>query len=585
MTLLLSCRNLAKAFGDLQVLRNVQLDIAKGDRIGLVGCNGAGKTTLAQLLYGTVKPDTGVITCFGDSIDIGYLKKSTSYSVQMFSEMSVCMLEKDGASSFMTATSMMGVRQVQSWEMERARHLSGGERTKLALAHIWSTRPHLLLLDEPTNHLDLDGVEWLIRELNSYDGSMLVISHDRYFLDRTVQRTIELEDGVAHEYMGNYSAYRDEKARRYQNQLHQYETEQKYKAKIEVEINRLEQWSSKAHREAGKVGKMAEMRTGIKEFYRTKAKKMDRQVKSRIKRLRRIECEGIQKPRKEQQIYFEFDHPDKRGRRMLEANRIHKSAGNKLLFQDSSFTVQRGDRIGLLGPNGCGKSTLIRMLIGQLQPDRGEIWLSPSIKPAYLSQELDDMDVEQCALEWYGYDSDSLAEVRTVLAQMGIEAEMLMKPMKQLSLGERMRLKIANLIVNRSDVLVLDEPTNHLDLQSRTQLEETLTSYSGTMLIASHDRYFLERVCQKWLVFHDGKVTLSQRSLSQAVQVGDDGQGSDQMASSDEVYDRLMVEHKLSHILAELSLCKPGDKKYTVLDEEYRLWLHRKKHLDQSRHK
>ncbi|MCY9762017.1 ABC-F type ribosomal protection protein [Paenibacillus alvei] len=583
MTLLLSCRKLAKAFGDLQVLRNVQLDIAKGDRIGLVGCNGAGKTTLAQLLYGTEKPDAGVITCYGDSIDIGYLRQSTSYSVQMFREMSECMLEKEGASSFMTATSMMGVSQVQSWEMERVRHMSGGERTKMALAHIWSTRPHLLLLDEPTNHLDLDGVEWLIRELNAYDGSMIVISHDRYFLDRTVQRIIELEDGVAHEYMGNYSAYRDEKARRYQNQLHQYETEQKYKAKIEAEILRLEQWSSKAHREAGKVGKMIEMRTGIKEFYRTKAKKMDRQVKSRIKRLRRLEYEGIQKPREEQQIYFEFDHPEKRGRRMLEANRIRKSVGNKLLFQDSSFTVQRGDRIGLLGPNGCGKSTLIRMLIGQLQPDKGEIWLSPSIKPVYLSQELDELDTEQCALEWY--DSESLAEVRTVLAQMGIESAMLMKPMKRLSLGERMRFKIANLIVNHSDVLVLDEPTNHLDLQSRTQLEETLTSYSGTMLIASHDRYFLERVCHKWLVFHDGKVTLSQRPLSQAVQIGSvDARRSEQMPSSIVVYDRLMVEHKLSQVLAELSLCKPGDKKYAALDKEYQLWINRKKHLEQSNH-
>lgn len=296
-----------------------------------------------------------------------------------------------------------------------------------------------------------------------------------------------------------------------------------------------------------------------------------------------MECKGIQKPREEQQIYFEFDHPDKRGRRLLEANRIRKSLGNKLLFQDSSFTVQRGDRIGLLGPNGCGKSTLIRMLTGQLQPDGGEIWLSPGIKPAYLSQELGDLDAEQTAMEWY--DSKSIAEVRTVLAQMGIEAAMLMKPMKHLSLGERMRLKIAHLIVNRSDVLVLDEPTNHLDLQSRMQLEETLTSYSGTMLIASHDRYFLERVCQKWLVFHDGKVTLSQRSLSQAVQIGSDEIRSDQIASSDDVNDHLMVEHKLSHVLAELSMCKPGDKKYASLDKEYELWLHRKKQLDQSRHK
>ncbi|WP_425456417.1 ribosomal protection-like ABC-F family protein [Cohnella pontilimi] len=566
------------------MLKNVNLDIANGERIGLVGVNGAGKSTLANLIYGSMTSDGGTMTRHKRQMKIGYLLQSTSYTVNTFSDILVDGIGLDD--DFLALTSHLGLQKVKEWDADRIGGLSGGERTKLAIAHIWASKPDLLILDEPTNHLDFHGVDWLIKELRSFGGTTLTISHDRYFLDQSVQRIIELDDGVSVEYAGNYTFYREEKEKRFRSQLHQHEEQRKYEQKIEEEINRLKNWSDKAHREAGKTGKMADMR-GTKEFYRSKAKKMDQQIKSRIKRLEKIEIEGVQRPKEEAQVRFEFEAGGKRGKRIIEASRIGKTYGDRELFQDSSFYVQRGERIGLLGPNGCGKTTLIRLISGKEHPSSGTLWVSPTAKLAYLTQDVTDLDPERSVLELISGSfslRDDAGKVRTVLANMGIEESLLRKPVKQLSLGERTRVKLADLIMREKDLLILDEPTNHLDLASREQLEDTLSSYNGTLLIVSHDRYFLEKTCDKLLVFENNRIMrvesgfeeYMQKSASRSTTAHD---GVTRQPEHDRLEEKMRVENRIAVVLAELGSHLPGGVQYETLDREFKELLERKKRL------
>ncbi|UVI32758.1 ribosomal protection-like ABC-F family protein [Paenibacillus spongiae] len=580
---LINCRNLTKSFGDLTVLRDVNLDIAQGERIGLVGMNGAGKTTLANIIFGSLQQDRGSITRYHRGMKIGYLLQSTSYTVHTFSSMADDYIE-DGGVAFLELASHLGLKKVQDWDAGRYEGLSGGEKTKLAIAHIFASKPDILILDEPTNHLDLQGVEWLVNELKSFGATVLIISHDRFFLDQSVERIIELEDGVAHAYPGNYTFYREEKARRYESQLHHYIEQKKVEQKIEAEIDRLKNWSSKAHREAGKVGKMAEMR-GVKEFYRTKAKKMDQQIKSRIKRLEKIEVEGVQKPKEEAKIRFEVDSPDKRGRRIVEAKRMSKSYGDRVLFHNSSFAIQRGDRIGLLGPNGCGKTTLIRIMTGKETVDEGELWLSPTAKVAYLTQDVTDLNPEWTVLKLiedeYHIRSDA-GKARTLLANMGFEESMLKKPISQLSLGERTRVKLAQLILRDNDVLILDEPTNHLDLASREQLEQTLDSYLGTLIVVSHDSYFLQRICQKLLVFNEGAIRKFESGFNDYMDKGKQKKPAPGEDAQHLEEQKMIIETRIVSVLGELSKYTVNDPQYEALDKEFQMLIRKKKQLSQA---
>lgn len=579
---LLTLRGIKKCFGDTNVLVKVDADLANREHVGLVGMNGAGKTTLANLIFGTIQPDEGKLTFHRDQLRIGYLLQSTSYTVSTFSKMMDPLAESGEDEQFLQTASHLSLHKVKEWDEARLAGLSGGEKTKFAIAHILSSKPDMLLLDEPTNHLDIDGVDYLVQELQQYSGTMIVISHDRYFLDQTVCRIIELQDGVSTSFPGNYTFYREEKSRRLQSQLHQYEEQQKYKQKIAAEINRLKNWSAKAHREAGKVGKMAEMRTGVKEFYRSKAKSMDKQIKSRIHRLEKMDVEGVKKPNEEAKVSFGWDEPDKRGRRIVEAQRIGKSYGGRSLFTDSSFYLQRGEKIGLLGPNGCGKTTLIQMLLGQKPVDSGQLWISPTAKVAYLTQDVSDLDQQRTVLELLQESQEVrsyVGKARTLLANMGFDASMLQKPIAQLSLGERTRVKFSQLMMREQDLLILDEPTNHLDLASREQLEETLSDYRGTLIVVSHDRYLIDKICTKLLVFQGGGIKRIESGYEAFRDRRQSIHAAAEMNEQQLEEDRLVIANRIAFVLGELSLLKPTDVRYAELDEEYKQLLARKKWL------
>ncbi|MBO7742592.1 ABC-F type ribosomal protection protein [Paenibacillus sp. MWE-103] len=584
---LMTIRELRKHFGDKAVLDRVNADIAKGERIGLVGMNGAGKTTLANLIFGALQPDGGKLTHLAPGLRIGYLRQSTSFTVHAFGGLTDETEEAPESRRFLEVSSRLGLKNVKEWDAGRLEGLSGGEKTKLALARIWSTKPDILLLDEPTNHLDFQGVDWLIGELRTFAGATIVISHDRYFLDATVDRIIELQDGESAEYAGNYTFYREEKARRAASRLHRYEEQRKHERKIEAEIARLKDWSAKAHRDSAKT---AAARGGFKEFYRSKAKRMDRQIKSRLHRLEKIEHKGIKKPKEEATVAFGWEDPAKRGRRIIEASRIGKRFGERRLFADSSFCVRRGEKIGLIGPNGAGKTTLIDMLHGRASVDEGRLWVTPTARIAYLTQDVNDLDGSRTVLELLGDAFALRTEVgraRTLLANMGFDEAMLTKPMRQLSLGERTRIKLAQLILREHDVLVLDEPTNHLDLASRERLEDTLATYAGTLIIVSHDRYLIEKLCDKLLVIEDGAVRRWESGYRayadrRAHRDEEARQASKQAEERRREEELLLVTTRISYLLGEIGKLKPTDADYARLDAELAGQIAKKRELGRT---
>ncbi|MEW8972359.1 MAG: ATP-binding cassette domain-containing protein, partial [Mesobacillus sp.] len=298
---IMKIRGIQKSFNDKQILKNAELDIKKDSRIGLVGNNGAGKTTLANIINGSLTPDQGMIETFNRSLNIGYLKQSTEYAIlELEDRYSLA------EGNLLHLSSQLGLNKEIDLANPDWDKLSGGEKLKISLAGVWAGRPELLILDEPTNHLDLQGVEWLIDELRTFKGAVVIISHDRYFLDRTVTEIIEIEDGSTSLFKGNYTSYRKEKERLYEIQLHQYEIQQKYKQQIEQQMANLKNWSEKAHRDSTKQGSASERRQiGYKEYHRMKAKKMDNQIKSKMKRLNQeLENNEVQRPKDEAKVRF-----------------------------------------------------------------------------------------------------------------------------------------------------------------------------------------------------------------------------------------------------------------------------------------
>ncbi|QNF29227.1 ribosomal protection-like ABC-F family protein [Metabacillus elymi] len=548
---ILQARNLKKHFGEKPVLEDLSFDLNKNDRIGLVGANGAGKTTLANLIYGDIEPDQGTINR-NPQMRIGYLLQSVDYTVNDDNQLSAEFLER---------ASELGLKKVHSWQEERFSHLSGGEKLKIALAQIWATNPDILILDEPTNHLDFQGVNWLMNQLQEFNGTVILISHDRYFLDKTITKVFELDLGKLTIYNGNYSTYRIEKQKRYEDQLHQYDVQQKYKARVEGQMAQLQQWAGKAHR-------TMRDQEGFKEYHGVKAKKLDNAINSKMKRLNQeLEKNKVDKPIEEKKVRFQFEASKKRGKRIVEAKSLSKTFSNRMLFKESHFYVNHGERIGIIGPNGSGKTTLLNMLLGNETITSGELSISASLNIAYLSQDVADMPISQTAIEALNLsEKDKLFQARTTLANMGMKADKLTQPIGTLSLGERTRIKLTNMLLCENDLLILDEPTNHLDLASREQLEETISKFPGTILIVSHDYYFINKLCNKLLVIEDRKIkrlemNLEQYELKKKQQITPDKQLLEE--------ELLRVNTEISAVLGELSLLSPESEKYKELDASF----------------
>jgi macrolide transport system ATP-binding/permease protein len=558
---LLKMSGIKKSYGEKEILKDIELNVQKGDRIGIVGNNGAGKTTLANILTGKIEMDEGAIEMPAGIISIGYVKQEAELSSQELQEthMSGDNLKK---------TSQLGLSKVHTWDIERGNHLSGGERTKLTLAKVWATMPDLLLLDEPTNHLDLKGVEWLIKEMEAFPGTIIVISHDRYFLDKTVQQILEIEDGMSSLYPGNYSNYQKEKERRFLSQQHSYEIQQKRKEKIENQMNKLQNWSQQAHNQSTK-------QEGFKEFYRVKAKKMDKQIKSKIKRLEQeLEKNKVDKPKEEKEIQFYFKQGNKRGKRIVEVKNGCKKFNQTTLFQNSYFYLTHGERVGIFGENGCGKTTLLQIIMGKMELTSGELWKSNSLNIGYLSQDMADLDETNTILQYLGLTGkEEISEARTILANNGFPATKLTQPIASLSLGERTRVKLVKTLLEEVDLLLLDEPTNHLDLASRESLENMLKSFGGAILTVSHDYYFLQKMCDKILVFENAEIKRVEMNLEEYQQ------RDQKMIETNVEEEKLLIENEISVLIGRLSILSKDDPSYQELDNRLLALMKKKRDL------
>jgi len=493
----INLKHVKKAWGDQELFTDVSFSVSYGERIGLVGANGSGKSTLFNILAGRDEPDSGTVF-------IPARSSSALLKQNPLSDLELAAMERGGFPE--EARRYMRLLHMDPDRTAALMTLSGGERTKLALSLILCENPKLLLLDEPTNHLDFAGTQMLISLLCDYPGTILAVSHDRYFLDRTVTRVLEIEQGRILEYPGNYSYYRDCKARLFQEKMHRFEEGRKEQKRISEAISQVKQWSEKAHRDSTKPDPSG-LTMGVKEKKRAKAKKMDKKVKNDIRRLEKLVTSVEPRPAEEKSIRFSIASDSPHGRRILEASGLTKAYGDNVLFADSSFTAARGEHIALWGPNGCGKSTLIAMITGDETADSGELRVSPSSRPYVLPQTfsgfLQKQTVRSYLLEEIGHLSGS---DRALLANMDITARHLEQPLRTLSFGEQMRIKLAELILTQRDFIILDEPTNHLDLPMREMLENMLAEYPGTLLLVSHDLYFLRKTCSKVLVFEDGRI-------------------------------------------------------------------------------
>ena len=504
------------------VLDGLTFQIDQGERVGLLGKNGAGKTTLFRILTGELEGDEGQVT-IGQGRRLGLISQipvyPAGYTVEDVLRSAFARLEKlAGEMEELTARMAAGesdpallrrygtlserfevfggydtdvavnkIAQGLSISQEmRAQlfdSLSGGEKTRVNLGRLILEDTDILLLDEPTNHLDLHATEWLEEYIRSFRGTVVAISHDRYFLDRTVNRIIEVQDGKAEFYSGNYSFYAVEKERRFQERMKQYEKEQAKIQQLEKAAEQLRLWAFQ----------------GMDKTYR-RAISMER----RIERMR-----TTSKPTKARKIDARFTTAEFHGDEVLGLRNLSKAYGDKQLFEGISLKVEGGERIALIGDNGTGKSTLIKMIVGELYPDDGRIRTGPQVREAYLPQiiHFDHPDwnlVENMMAAKKGLSAQS---ARNRLAAYEFRGEDVLKPVSVLSGGEQSRLRLCMLMDDDINFLILDEPTNHLDIASREWIEEAVEAYDGTLLFVSHDRYFINRFATRIWELSDGTIT------------------------------------------------------------------------------
>lgn len=504
--------NLKKSYGADVIFDNVSFDLKEGEVVGLLGRNGTGKSTLLKILKGLETPDSGNIQFF-KKCSMGYLEQIPEYPNMTVQDVlylpfeKVMSIEKDmRAIEGLLATSLnendmnkllekYGRLQEAfdknngysiSSKVEKIKNglnitedlsnsifdkCSGGEKTRVLVAKMLLEEPEILLLDEPTNNLDIKTLEWLEDYIKQYKGSVLVVSHDRYFLDHVIGRVLELDTDGIEEYDGNYSKYIQDKEQRFLERYKAYENNQYITHRMEMQVRRLKSMNSQILR--GVANKI--------ENRLNKMEKIDKPIFEK-KSMRMNEFSG-----------------SRSGATLLEAVGIAKSFEQKELFSDIDLTIEKGDRIGIIGENGSGKTTLLKILLGQEMPDDGIIEISSTAKIGYLTQDTSFEDEEKTILETFiqSFDSMNQGEARNKLASMLFTSDDVYKKIKVLSGGEKIRLKLCILMNQNLNLLVLDEPTNHLDLNSREVLEENLMNYSGTLLFVSHDRYFLEKMTNK----------------------------------------------------------------------------------------
>ncbi len=509
---LLSVSGVTVEYGTDVVLNNINFSINEGDRLGIVGVNGAGKSTLAKIIAGTFTPSAGSVYIAKDKTvsmlaQNAMLESENTVLAEMLDafpeivaaerrlgELSASIENHIGGNEAIEkyATLTEDFRKMGGYEYrsrtkstlarfgfgedsldKTINKLSGGERTRLALVKLLLREPDLLILDEPTNHLDMETLAWLEEHLRSYKKTLILISHDRYFLDRAANKILDIEHTEATIYNGNYSAYAVQKAEQRKALAKKHELQQKEISRIEAIIDQQRRWGQ-AHN------------------FIT--------IKSKQKQIEHLEKDSVSAPKNlPKNISLRFSEARESGSDVLFAENISKSYGERKILSDISFEVKKRDRIMIVGPNGCGKSTLVRILGGLDEDYSGVLRFGYNVIPGYYDQEQQTLDNDSTVLEEVcrAHDKLTMPVVRSALASFLFFTEDMDKKVSVLSGGERARLMLCKMILSQINLLILDEPTNHLDIGSREALEDALMQFSGTIIAVSHDRYFVRKLSSK----------------------------------------------------------------------------------------
>ena len=525
----ISVQDLKKSFEvGHPVLDGLSFEVAAGERVGILGANGCGKTTLFRILSGELEPDEGT-AAIRRGRRVGLISQIPVYPAGWTTEdvlreahsrlraMAERMQELEGLMATDSSESLLkeydrladDFRRLGGYDMDRERNrvangldipaemrqrefalLSGGEKTRVNLARLILEDTDILLLDEPTNHLDMRATEWLEDYILHFRGTVLAISHDRYFLDVVAQRCVEITEGKAELYSGNYSFYTVERQRRFEEKLKKYEKDQAKIAQLEAAAAKLHLWAfmgnDKLHKRAFSMEK-------------------------RIEKLSQTE-----RPKMEKRLHAAFKEREFRGDEVLTAEGLTKGYEGKALFSGLALEVTGGERIAIIGENGSGKTTLVKLIVGEEEPDAGWIRRGPAVKYAYLPQHVKFAEPERTAVDTLIYDCRcSPQEARDSLGAFGFSGEDALKAVGTLSGGEQSRLRLCMLMRGDINLLILDEPTNHLDLASREWMEDAIADYSEALIFVSHDRYFIEKLATRIWAFENGRLTDFRGSFSE----------------------------------------------------------------------
>lgn len=517
----LSVRNLTMTFIERNLFTDVSFDVEERDKVGFIGANGVGKTTLFKILNGEISPVSGTVT-FSKNVRPGYMEQHACNNpradvyhelLSVFDHLSdmeteisalahqidkksgnldelverqtmlIEQFERAGGLTYKSRTrsALLGLGFSENDFTMPVGNLSGGQRSKLCLAKLLLSQSNMLLLDEPTNHLDIDAIAWLEGFLRDFKGAMIIISHDRYFLDNVTNKTIELEHNRAMVYKGSYSEFVKKKESVNESLKNKYEHDLKEIKRIEGIVEQQKRWGQ-AHN------------------FITAASKQ--------KEADRIKDQLVAPESELETMRMHFEPRCESGNDVLICKNLAKSFDNKQLFKNVDIHIRKGERVFIIGGNGCGKTTLFRILTGKTPMNSGEYDYGANVEIGYFDQMQQNLDLSKTALDevWDTFPNMTQTEVRSALASFLFKGDEVFKPLSKMSGGERARVSLLKLMLKGSNFLLLDEPTNHLDASSREELEKTLLDYSGTMLIVSHDRYFINKIADRILLLTNNGV-------------------------------------------------------------------------------